>query len=519
KPVPLHKFNKQEVSAYFESHGIHDPNLLDIAIRYTQGHPLALSLFLLMAQREGTESVTKLSERADLIEELLTRWLSELNDPQLQHLLETASVAHQFDLSLLSSLVEGEVDEDSFDELAKLPFIYRVGDSWIMHDSAREVLSRGIRSRQPAQYRKLRVLCLEYFANLATGPGTEQERKMALENVYALIGDTLVRGAMFKSTQHAENLYLEPAVLADLPDLQAYMDEWRDGRNQSASSPLEIRDHNGQLIQNEWILAESQEPDYIDIQSILTLMPGAFQILKDSKQRIHGISIVFPINAATIDYLKHQAVTRHFFQSLDKHELQSYMQAPQNTDSAFLRLIDVRDQNDHSAREVLIRNLVGLLLKPMRFVTSTPLRFYQALLSRFGFEVRNGILHYEFGDDRPSPYFVLDVRKIPLVTRLKEMIMAQSGNSGITEQDEPREEERKDSDIFFKLTTREKEVAEAAIEGLANCSIAARLDVSEITIKKHMSRIFEKTGTRNRNQLIQKYWKLAGSKQAENEHN
>ena len=60
--------------------------------------------------------------------------------------------------------------------------------------------------------------------------------------------------------------------------------------------------------------------------------------------------------------------------------------------------------------------------------------------------------------------------------------------------------------LLDDLTQREQEVALAAVEGLPNCSIAARLDISEITVKKHMSQIFRKLGVRNRSELIRRFW-------------
>lgn len=57
-----------------------------------------------------------------------------------------------------------------------------------------------------------------------------------------------------------------------------------------------------------------------------------------------------------------------------------------------------------------------------------------------------------------------------------------------------------------RLTPREQEMARAALDGVPNCTIAARLAISEITVKKHMSRIFDKLEVRNRAQLIKQFW-------------
>ncbi len=54
---------------------------------------------------------------------------------------------------------------------------------------------------------------------------------------------------------------------------------------------------------------------------------------------------------------------------------------------------------------------------------------------------------------------------------------------------------------FVLLTTREREVALAAADGLSNAEIAARFGKSEITIKSQLSSVFTKLGVQRRSQL------------------
>lgn len=53
------------------------------------------------------------------------------------------------------------------------------------------------------------------------------------------------------------------------------------------------------------------------------------------------------------------------------------------------------------------------------------------------------------------------------------------------------------------LTKRETEIALLAREGFSNGEIGDKLFISEATVKKHMSNIFEKLGLKNREQLKQ----------------
>ena len=53
-----------------------------------------------------------------------------------------------------------------------------------------------------------------------------------------------------------------------------------------------------------------------------------------------------------------------------------------------------------------------------------------------------------------------------------------------------------------KLTARERQVLSAVFEGLANKEIAARIGVSESSVKATIQQLFAKTGVRTRGQLV-----------------
>jgi DNA-binding NarL/FixJ family response regulator len=57
-------------------------------------------------------------------------------------------------------------------------------------------------------------------------------------------------------------------------------------------------------------------------------------------------------------------------------------------------------------------------------------------------------------------------------------------------------------DASSELSRREREVLDALLENLANKEIASRLNISERTVKFHVSNLLSKFGVRRRADLI-----------------
>lgn len=66
------------------------------------------------------------------------------------------------------------------------------------------------------------------------------------------------------------------------------------------------------------------------------------------------------------------------------------------------------------------------------------------------------------------------------------------------------------SGIFERLTEREYQIVEVLAEGLDNAEMAARLYMSEGTVRNHISAILAKLGLRNRTQIAVLYYRING---------
>jgi DNA-binding NarL/FixJ family response regulator len=67
---------------------------------------------------------------------------------------------------------------------------------------------------------------------------------------------------------------------------------------------------------------------------------------------------------------------------------------------------------------------------------------------------------------------------------------------------------KNDNDLLRELTAREKEVLYWLAQGLSNVEVAARMVLSEKTIKNHVSHMLKKLDLRDRTQAAIKAWKV-----------
>ena len=94
---------------------------------------------------------------------------------------------------------------------------------------------------------------------------------------------------------------------------------------------------------------------------------------------------------------------------------------------------------------------------------------------------------------------------------LEGEVLERSATMGLSARPEPDGPQNKSlrGTVFAALTDREYEVVEAVAEGLDNAEVAARLFMSEGTVRNHISSILAKLGLRNRTQVAVMYYRSA----------
>ncbi len=141
---------------------------------------------------------------------------------------------------------------------------------------------------------------------------------------------------------------------------------------------------------------------------------------------------------------------------------------------------------------MLLYGLVGgLLIAGLRFIE------YRWLLVQHSFDIYGGVVAAVFAAlgiwlglklTRPAaPVVIREVVKREVVVPAPTAFVRDEGQVAA-----------------LGLTPRELEILERIAEGLSNQEIAARLFVSENTVKTHASRVFDKLGAKRRTQAVQR---------------
>lgn len=330
-------------------------------------------------------------------------------------------------------------------------------------------------------------------------------------------------------------LHVVPATAADLPELDANAAACRRRAEAEGPAAFEVVDPaTGARFTFPYLWVDFLRAP-LDFHALLDLAPGVVRLTRDAPGRLCGVSVVIPVNAETLPFLEAQPVTRTYFRRLRTAERAEYAVPPAETAAWFIRHLHTADLADAAARGALFRDLFRLAFRNGRLLTSSPAPFFQDLVRRCGFVEVAGATHHDFGADLPSPTYILDVRGPRLAALLSTLIhggappddaragavtrllaerlaawaaesarLGQPAPSGVGAAPAPDRTAPHGAGTLAGLTPREREVALAVLDGLSNAEIAARLRVSMLTVKKHLSRVFEKAGVRSRTQLIRK---------------
>lgn len=495
-PMPLNTFSTTDIQHYARYYNVTEQSKLHKLRLFTQGHPLTLSLLLESYSKERNSSDDRLLSHLKLhLHQIVYQWLEEIKNEKLRRMVEAASIVQYFEQDLLAHMIEAPITPDEFNQFIQLSFIRQTNVGWNVHDIIQENLAKEMRLRVPRRYKAMWQRSISYYYKQLMNSSGEAERSKWMEALFFVLGDSMIR-TIFYEEKAGQRFWGEQATESHFAEIEAFLAQLIAGFQQ-----LEVKVEYIDSVEEHTFLHHipadyfKREASLLISDQLLKLDLQAFHLIRGETGDLAGILVNIPINDSTIDYLRQSSVSASYFSQLSQEELASYsVPAPQRS-GYFLRLIGLKNDNDDEARQALMRYMLSLWFKAPRSIVTTAFPFYQALLERIGFRKVPNVVHNHYGPQFSAPTYVLDLRNEHLLHFL-EQIIAKSGVSISPLL----------SEGSFHFTRKELEVAGYVIECLTNNEIAERMNITEITVKKHLSSIFQKANVNSRMELLKKIY-------------
>ncbi|MYL32580.1 AAA family ATPase [Pontibacillus yanchengensis] len=493
--MELHPFNYDQTRLYLNKSGVKDEEDIQEYWNFTRGHPLTLSLSAMAGDPNIYDSHHP-QNKQEILTYLTSKWLSEVSSQELQELLEAAAVLRHFDQATLSYILNCKISTTTFSQLTSLSFVHNTNHGWGIHEIIRSAILLDIQKRTPDHYHSMKDRCASYYLQrINTKPKSDWE----ISEFFYHLGEEVIQSVFFQESAYSKK-YMEQVGPHNFEEVKEYFEKRRKQFNESIAHYYH---RETDKMFKYFVSAEhnQRENNLIGAEYVKKLGYSVSNLVKDEEGKTIGLSIVVPINEHTMHYLKKEPVSRAYFNKLSLEEEIEYRVPGDSFSGWFIRMLDCLNPEDSNTRSFLLYNLFPLLLSGGRIITSTPIPFFQKLSKAFGFEKVPGATHYDFGAEHPSPTYILDVRGPRLIQYLKQFTQSNSSEKEHVLHLAKR----------HQLTQREEEILLCILEEYSNKSIAEQLFITEITVKKHVSKILKKFNVKNRTQLMKRLLEISNT--------
>lgn len=508
-PLPLDGFTRDEVKCYLKRRGIVDEPRVDRLWLATAGHPLSLALLAEEEALKDVEGPYEWDVRSSF-EELLQSWLQEVPGDTLRALVYAASVPRYFDLDLLQAMLGAPFTGEAFDGLLKLSFIRPAGRGWEMHELARSLISRSLRERQPDTYSDYRSRAAEVLsARIRAKAAGGNEAAKEVHELIGLTGNPIMR-AHFRFNRNSKN-YWEAAKPETVEEAKQYLERRRADCRPSRISCSDTE--TGCLFQYELTATQSlYRLEGWEPETLLALEEDALRLLRNPEGDVVGVAAMLSIRPDTAEYLLRNPVSGPYFRARPE-ELKGAIGHGKAT-ARFVFAIDVFDPEQIELRSDTVNLMMEHIQAGTLLIASPPaLPFYLDSHRSLGFTLVPDLPEtHRFGSYTEAAVFRLDTRGRKWGAYLEQIADYRvSADSGGTADTPDAPDAGQPDRARFGFTPREWEVADALATGASNKEIAARLYISEAAVKKHINAMLQKTGFRNRTQIVMAVLKSASS--------
>lgn len=216
KSLSLSSLTPTDVDQYARKRGITNNEIKSQLFQFSRGIPLAMTLVTEMMLKGNHSKPLARVEQNQLISVLIEELFDGLEAP-VRRLLEAASVFWRFNEERLASILNEDIDYESFRKLIKMPFIILKEDGWMLHDAVRSWALEDMMLRKPQTYEQMRRNALKQI-RLEEKSNPLLRQKLHLDKM-SLHENPLVRNICF--TGHLDNVEVRGCEERDLSVLQS----------------------------------------------------------------------------------------------------------------------------------------------------------------------------------------------------------------------------------------------------------------------------------------------------------
>ncbi|OXM82655.1 LuxR family transcriptional regulator [Paenibacillus rigui] len=497
--MPVEHLNREAAFDYLRRCGVTEEERMVRMWHHSMGHPLALSLTV---ATQWAPDQTLREDGMNWFDDIAALWLKEVPHKDLRRIVEAASVLRQFNQEMLSYLLEEDINASLFESLTALSFVQPSERGWKMHDVMREATCGLLRERMPKLYRSLMERCAFYYAEAILHKSRKADVSWEVVELFYYVEDYSLRA--MKHMAAREKYYWEPLTDSTIMDAEAYV---RDRlRTRKSTSLKKIDPESGLEIQ---IDLSAQESTYmiqdIDLAAFYKMDSRSVQLLRSEEGQAVAIAVLVPLHSGTIPRLSHDPVFGPFLANLAPSDRKALETPPDRPAGWFIRSLDYGDPTDptYIAEGMKLTNAY-MCSRGILVISPQPVEAVKQVFLSLGFEQVPGASHCHYDGTTPTPYFIIDTREDGLRDFLVRLLSQSGMNWSPSEEASSPKSGQESRWTSWNLTAREQQVAELVVEGHSNPEIAHRLQVSEMTVKKHMSGILGKAGVKNRVQLIRR---------------